>query len=71
MIAPIRLEDPRTTENRRRMRLARRLIAATLLPAPHEGGLPGRPIPAWQGWLFVGWVVLAATAYVARMVGLY
>ncbi len=71
MIAPIRLEDPETTENRRRMRLARRLIAATLLPERHAGGAPGRPIPAWQAWLFVGWVVLAATAYVARMAGLY
>ncbi len=71
MIAPIRLDDPETTDSRRRMRLARRLIAATLLPERPAGGTPGRPIPAWQAWLFVGWVVVATTVYFARMVGLY
>jgi hypothetical protein len=71
MIAPIRLEDPETSENRRRLRLARQLVAATLLPEPHACGGPARPIPTWQAWLFVGWIVVATAAYVARMAGIY
>jgi hypothetical protein len=70
MIAPLRLPDPGTTESRRRLRRAHRLVASTLLPEqPSSPSVPG--VPAWQAWLVAGWVMVVAVCYFASMLGLW
>ncbi len=70
MIAPIRLPDPQTAEERRRLREARRVVAAALLGQPGEEGAQRRPrIAAWKAWAFALWVVGATGAYAAAMLG--
>ncbi len=71
MIAPIRQSDPETVEVRRRMKRARRVVASTLFSAPAPAQAPAPPIPAWQAWLFAGWVVVVAVAYCTSMLGLW
>jgi len=70
MIAPLGRMDPETTRTRRRLRLARRLVASAFFPydADPTGNAP--PIPAWRAWLFTAWVVIVTGLYFATMLGL-
>ena len=64
MIAPIQMPDPWTPEETRLLRKARRIVGAMLLgparPAPTE---PPK-LAAWKAWLFAGWTLAVAAAYV-------
>ena len=71
MIAPLRQTDSETTEVRRRLHRARRVIASTFLEEPLHPADKAPRIPAWQAWLFTGWVLIAAGAYLASMLGLW
>ena len=70
MIAPIREPEAETSESRRRMLRAYRLLASTLLPEKGSAPAPA-PIPAWRAWLAVGWAAIVAGFYVASMLGLW
>ena len=71
MIAPLRLPDSETTEARRRLRRAHRLVASTLLPPQPPSPPPAPGVPAWQAWMVAGWAVVAAACYFASMLGLW
>jgi len=64
MIAPIRVPDPWAPEQTRLLRKARRIVAAMLLgpPAPAPAETP--KLAGWKAWLFAGWTLAVATAYV-------
>jgi len=71
VIAPLRETDSETSEGRRRLRRARRKIAAALFEdRPHQPD-HASPVPGWQAWLFVAWVAVATAAYAASMLGLW
>jgi hypothetical protein len=63
MIAPLRGPSRRTTGRSRndRLEIARRIVAATLLPRADEDR--GPQVPAWQAWLFAGWMAITAIIY--------
>ncbi|OHB69790.1 MAG: hypothetical protein A2V70_00520 [Planctomycetes bacterium RBG_13_63_9] len=68
MIAPIReTEAPPRSPGLRR---AHRIVASTFLKKQTPPTDNGPPIPAWQSWLFTGWVVLVVAIYSAYMIGL-
>ena len=69
MIAPIDQMDTKTSELRRHLRRARRLVASTFFArkANPTDGAP--PVPAWQAWIFVAWVVTITALYFAAMLG--
>jgi hypothetical protein len=68
MIAPIRVPDPWAPEQTRLLRKARRIVAAMLLgsdsPVPAE--MP--KLAGWKAWLFAGWTLAVAAAYVWSLV---
>jgi len=69
MIAPLDQMDPKTTELRRRLRQARRLVAATFFRHEADRTDHAPPVPAWRAWTFVTWVVIATALYFATMLG--
>ena len=69
MIAPIRLDDPETTETRR-MRQARHLVASSLLAERRESVVDAPPVPRARAWLFSAWVVVVTVVYFAHLAGL-
>jgi hypothetical protein len=71
MIAPLRLPDSETTEARRRLRRAHRLVASTLLPERTDSPSPVPAVPAWQAWMVAVWVVVVTACYLASMLGLW
>ena len=71
MIAPLRETESETSEGRRRLRRARQKIASALFEERPQRADHTPPVPAWQAWLFVAWVVVAGAAYAASMLGLW
>ncbi len=69
MIAPIRQQEPETTERRRRLRQAHQVVFSTLLDPRSVPRSEGPPIARWQAWLFAGWTVVAVSLYFASMLG--
>lgn len=69
MIAPIRHLEDDTLQQPAVSRTARQ-IAAEMLPKPvrEDDDLP--PVPAWQAWLLVGWMVITSLTFLAFMLGL-
>ncbi|HEV7221861.1 MAG TPA: hypothetical protein VGN42_04120 [Pirellulales bacterium] len=69
MIAPFRGPSQRKSGRSRndRLEIARRIVAATLLSRADEDR--GPPVPAWQAWLFAGWMAIAAIIYGLSMAG--
>ena len=63
MIAPLRTEKKPPTS--RRMKVARAMIAAMLLPSE----APAPLIAAWKAWIFVAWVSLMLGAYAFSIAG--
>lgn len=70
MIAPLEQMDSETTQTRRRLRLARRLVASTFFQHDPDPGENAPPIPAWRAWLFTAWVTIVTAIYFATMLGL-
>lgn len=70
MIAPLKPPQPRTSDSQRRMRLARRAVANSLLPRPASRSA-ARPVAAWKAGLLVTWMVVVAVCYVTRLLGLW
>lgn len=64
MIAP--LHTKKKTPASRRLRAARAMIAAMLLPSE----APAPPIAAWKAWLFVVWIGMTVLVYALSMAGL-
>jgi hypothetical protein len=69
MIAPLDQVDAETAETRRRLRLARRLVASTFFQHRPEPREDAPPIPAWRAWGFTAWVVIVTAVYIATMLG--
>ena len=69
MIAPLDQMDPKTAELRRRLRKARRLIAARFLRHDADPTDEAPPISAWQAWAFVAWILIVTAVYFATMLG--
>jgi hypothetical protein len=69
MIAP-RKEAPPSSPREHRLRRARRLVAALVGPfsSPERAA---QPIPAWQSWFLVGWMLLVTGAYLSMLAGLW
>ena len=53
----------------RQLQRARRVVAKTLLPEAASREPLERPVPAWQAWLLVTWMTVAAGIYIAMLVG--
>jgi hypothetical protein len=70
MIAPLRLPEPHTSEQRRRLRKARRVVAAAFLEPRSESGDGAPRIAGWRAWLFAAWVAVVTGVYMASMIGL-
>jgi len=70
MIAPLEQMDTETTQTRRRLRLARRLVASTFLQHGRKPTENGPAIPAWRAWVFTAWVVIVTGLYFGTMLGL-
>lgn len=70
MIAPLRKSTARESASveDEPLEVARRIVAATLLP--RTDGDRGPRIPAWQAWLFAGWMAIAAIFYGLSMAGM-
>lgn len=70
MIAPLR-EPPDSSPDVQNepLRIARRLVAAALLPRDDERNRAPR-IAAWKAWLFAAWLALTAIAYGLSMLGI-
>ena len=47
------------------------MIASTFLEEHPQRADEAPRIPAWQAWLFTVWVLIAAGAYLASMLGLW
>ena len=71
MIAPLKQIDVETTRTRRRLQLARHVVASAFYPHAAEPADRAPPVRAWQAWLFAGWVVIVAGVYFATMLGLF
>jgi len=70
MIAPLRDEETGgIAAASRQLRRARRVVARTLLPDVAGREPIARPVPAWQAWLLVTWMTMAAAIYIAMLVG--
>jgi hypothetical protein len=69
MIAPLDQMDAATTETRRRLRLARRLVAVTFFARPLDSIEDAPAIASRRAWLFTAWVVIVTAAYFATMLG--
>ncbi len=69
MIAPSRLSEEAPPPNG--LQSARRMVAAALLEQNAQSAPDVPRIPAWQAWLFVGWVITVGTAYCAHLAGLF
>ncbi|MBN2473483.1 MAG: hypothetical protein JXB62_02655 [Pirellulales bacterium] len=67
MIAPIRQKETRPRPPG--IRRAYRLVASTLLSDRPRRGSQTPWVPAWQAWLYTGWVVIVVGAYAASMLG--
>ena len=67
MIAPLRLPEPHTSEQGRRLHEAHQVVAAALLDPQPEPSDKAPPIPAWRAWLYVAWVVVVTGVYFASM----
>ena len=70
MIAPLR--EPRESARRAQsepLRIARRIVAAALLPRDDEQDRAPR-IATWKAWLFAAWLALTAIAYGLSMLGI-
>jgi hypothetical protein len=63
MIAPLRgpLQRKSSRSRNDRLEIARRIVAATLLPKADDE--PSPRIPGWQAWLFAGWMAITAILY--------
>jgi len=70
MIAPLRPPSPPSNETQQRMRLARRVVAHSLLPRPSSHS-PVRPVARWKAAVLVTWMAVAAGCYVARLLNLW
>ena len=70
MIAPLRPPSRPANETQQRMRLARRVVAHSLLPRPSSLP-PMRSVPRWKAAVLVAWMAVAAGCYVARMLNLW
>jgi hypothetical protein len=65
MIAPRQMyELPPTRPAREARKLALSLLDVSRRQQP-------APVPAWQGWLLTGWVLLVAGSYAAILLGLW
>jgi hypothetical protein len=69
MIAPLEQIDGEKAETRRRLRLARRLVAWTFLRHRPEPAAGAAPIAAWKAWVFAAWVAIVTGVYLATMLG--
>ena len=69
MIAPLDQMDPKRAELRRRLRRARRLVAARFFHHDADPSDNAPPVPAWQAWVFAAWVVIVTAVYFATMLG--
>ena len=68
MIAPLREPSERVSRRRNdHLDLARRIVAAALLPDCEEGR--GSRVSGWKAWLFALWMLFAAIAYGLSMLG--
>lgn len=70
MIAPLRPPAQTSNESQQRMRLARRVVAHSLLPRPSSYP-PVRPVARWKAAVLVTWMAVAAGCYVARLLNLW
>jgi hypothetical protein len=70
MIAHIRPPEPRTSKPNRKMRLAHRAVAESLLPAAESRPVV-TPVIGRKAALLVAWMAAVAVYYVARMTGLW
>lgn len=70
MIAPLRPPTRPSSETQQRMRLARRVVAHSLLPRPSSLP-PTRAVPRWKAAVLVTWMAVAAGCYVARLLNLW
>ena len=70
MIAPLGQMDAETAETRRRLQLARRLVASTFFRHRREPTKDTPPISALAAWAFTAWVVIVTGIYFATMLGL-
>ena len=70
MIAPLRGPSQRKSGRSRneRLEIARRIVAATLLPRAGEDR--GTQVAAWRAWLFAGWMAITAIIYGLSMAGM-
>jgi hypothetical protein len=71
MIAPLREMPSNETENKPRLSEAARAAVSALLMRPDSAEDAAPPVPAWQAWLLVAWLVAASSAYVAITLGLW
>lgn len=70
MIAPLRDEETGgIAAASRQLRRARRVVARTLLLEAGGREPVARPVPAWQAWLLVTWMMVTAGIYVAMLLG--
>ena len=70
MIAPLRELTHEETDQGRALSATALQVAATLLP-PRDAEEPAPPVPAWQAWLLVLWLVATCVSYVAITLGLW
>ena len=70
MIAPRRQTDSDTARAGWRLRRARQIVASAFFEKHPQLAGNAPPIPAWQAWLFVGWVVITTVVYFGTMLGL-
>ena len=70
MIAPLRQDDGPAVSDNPTMRKARRLVAEALFAEQEETPAGAPPVPAWQAWAFVLWIVGVMGVYLASMAGL-
>lgn len=70
MIAPLKPSQPRRSETQDRLRVARRVVAQSLLPPPQHRPAASR-VPAWKVGLLTVWIAVTAACYVARLLGLW
>ena len=69
MIAPLDQMEAKSTELRRRLRQARRLVAATFFRHDANPTDNAPPVPAWRAWAFAAWVAIVTIVYFATMLG--